>query len=268
METSASILVVDDQENVLDYLLRTLEIAGYQVLAARDGIQALALLESEPVDLILADIAMPRMNGYQLHGRVIENPQWVAIPFIFLTARSLDSDIWYGKELGVDDYLTKPVRHEELLAAVRGRLRRARQLSVSPVLPASRPTVRSEVLSFGQLRIDLGQHRVWIDGRQVKLSAREFALLAHLARRENRVVPLQELVRVTHGLEADRTEAGSLLRPLIRSIRRKLGYRAGQMGCIESVRGVGYQLVVPPDQECRDSAALLPGHVGSRRCVR
>jgi two-component system alkaline phosphatase synthesis response regulator PhoP len=237
MDTPATILAVDDHQNVLDCIVRVLEAAGYRVLAAQDGVEALSLLEGQRVDLIVADISMPRMNGYQLYTKVTENPEWVAIPFIFLTARTLDSDVRYGRELGVDDYVTKPFQREDLLATIRGRLRRARQLA------QANPTSRPDVLSVGELRIDLAQHRVWAKEEQVKLSAREFKLLACLARQQSKTVPLQELVQETHGLDTDHTEAGSLLRPLIRSVRRKLGYHAGQMGCIESVRGVGYRLL-------------------------
>ena len=122
-KTGATILVVDDQPDLLENISLTLESAGHQVLTAGDGVEALAVLQSQPVDLILADIAMPRMNGYQLYERVRENVQWVAIPFLFLTARAMDSDIRYGKELGSDDYLIKPIQPEDLLAAVQGRLR-------------------------------------------------------------------------------------------------------------------------------------------------
>ncbi len=234
---AATILIADDCENVLDCVRRVLERDGYQVLTAPDGMEALSLLESHSVDVIVADIAMPRMNGYQLYTRVIENPEWVAIPFIFLTARALDSDVRYGKELGADDYVTKPFSPDDLLASVRGRLRRARQLAEADLSP------QRDVLSAGGLTIDLAQHRVWANDERIRLSTREFRLLACLAEQQSRAVPLEELVQATHDLETDRTEAGSLLRPLVRSVRRKLGYSAGQMGCIESVRGVGYQLL-------------------------
>jgi DNA-binding response OmpR family regulator len=222
-----------------------LQAAGYQTLAACDGVEALELLRTNPVNLILTDIAMPRMNGYQLHAQVSQDPRWVSIPFIYLTARVLDSDIRYGKELGVDDYLTKPFVRQDLLAAVRGRLRRAQQLAKARSGPHRQEASRPDVVSLGSLRVDLGQHRVWLNGKRARLSAREFRLLACLAGQADKVIPLQELVHVTHDLKTDRVEAGTLLRPLIRSIRRKLGYPAGQMGCIESVRGVGYQLVPP-----------------------
>jgi DNA-binding response OmpR family regulator len=242
MRTNASILVVDDHTAVLESMTMTLEAEGYRVLTATDGIEALSILESQPVDLILADIAMPRMNGYQLLERLRANPEWVTIPFVFLTARAMDSDVRYGKELGVDDYLTKPIEPEDVLAVVQGRLLRAQQLAQASMAPAQHPRRESYVLELGRLRVDPAQHRVWMDNQPIRLSAREFTVLDYLARRVGQVVTPEELVRVTHGLDTNRGEAGTLLRPLVRSLRRKLGYSVGELGCIETVRGVGYLL--------------------------
>jgi two-component system OmpR family response regulator len=243
MEPTVCILVVDDQPDLLENLGLALEAAGYQVLTAGDGVEALGLLQSQTVHLILADIAMPRLNGYQLYERVRQNPNWVTIPFLFLTARTLDSDIRYGKELGADDYLPKPIQPEDLLAVVRGKLKRAQQLAglTASLPPAGAP---HSPLIVGRLRIDPGQYAAWLDGQALELSAREFTLLEYLAHRLNQVVSVQELIRVTHGLDTDPLESGTLLRPLVRSLRRKLGYSVGDMGCIENVRGVGYRLVV------------------------
>jgi DNA-binding response OmpR family regulator len=251
MTSGAHILVVDDQPDLLSNLELTLEAAGYEVITANDGIEALTVLDEQQVDLILADIAMPRMNGYQLYEQVRSNPQWLAIPFLFLTARSLDSDIRYGKELGVDDYLTKPIQPEDLLATVQGKLRRAQQLAQSASRPVPAPVPDQPAatldgpLEVGTLRIDTHQHRVWLRDEMIKLSAREFILLEYLAQRVDTVVPPQELIRVTHQFDTDQEEAGTLLRPLIRSLRRKMGYPVGEIGCIEVVRGVGYRLTVP-----------------------
>jgi two-component system response regulator MprA len=247
MTEPAAILVVEDQPAMRDNLRLSLELSGYRVLTTSDGLEALAVLAAEAVDLILADVAMPRMNGYQLYERVCENPQWVAIPFIFVTARAMDSDVRYGKELGVDDYLTKPIHLDDLLATVQGKLRRARRLVQRAGSPPGKPAAEADLLSIGKLRVEPGQHRVWMADKPIKLSPREFALLEYLAQRAGQVVPFPELCLATHNLDTDHAEAGSLLYPLIRTLRRKMGYQAGEMGYIESVRGVGYRLVAPDD---------------------
>jgi DNA-binding response OmpR family regulator len=243
MENRATILVVDDQEVIQIYAEQVLADAGYRVLVANDGNEALGVLAAHPVNLILADINMPRMNGYQLYDAVVNDPRWVAIPFIFLTGRTMDSDIRYGKELGVDDYITKPFDLDDLLAIVRGRLRRAEKLTASAHRNGAKNATNGPVLTVGALKINLDHHSVEIAGEPVNLSAREFTLLATLAKREGCVVSPEELVHATHDLYTDCRDAGSLLRPMIRSLRRKLGYQAGEMGCINNVRGVGYQLI-------------------------
>ncbi|MFV9505557.1 MAG: response regulator transcription factor [Oscillochloridaceae bacterium umkhey_bin13] len=255
IDTQATILVVDDQPELLEGLALTLEVAGYQIYCAEDGYRALAILETNTVDLIIADIAMPELNGYQLYEQVRQRQAWLSIPFLFLSARSLDSDIRYGKAMGVDDYLTKPIKPEDLLASVAGRLRRARELARVRGFndPASGPTTGSErpqdsdpsLIQHRTLRISPGQHRVWMDEQEVELSPREFKLLELLARQPGQVITLQHLLQASHGFSADTVEAGQLLRPLIRSLRRKLGFPIGEMGWIENVRGVGYRLVVP-----------------------
>jgi DNA-binding response OmpR family regulator len=244
MESETLVLVVDDSLDSRVCVQRILEDAGFRVAMAEDGESALDILSREQVDLILADIAMPRMNGYQLFEKVTEDPAWVAVPFIFLSGRALDSDVRYAKLMGVDDYITKPFRAKELLTTVRGRLKRAEMLQ-----RATRPTTRNKQsdergLVYGSLFIDPASYRVAMDGEDVALSSREFRLLRCLAENRGRVVPLQEIVKATHGLETDYQDAGSLIRPLVRSVRRKLGYSPGEWGCIRSVRGVGYQMVV------------------------
>jgi DNA-binding response OmpR family regulator len=258
MSVKDTILIVDDQPSIRICMKQLLDRAGYQVLTANDGDEALALLQSQPVDLIIADIIMPHMDGYQLHERVIENPAWVAIPFVFLTACRLDVDIRRGKASGADGYLVKPVGGEDLISTVRGRLRRARQLT--DTLAESAPPLRKEatVLTAGRLRIEVDQYRAWLDERPLELSTSEFRLLQCLAQRVNKVVSLEDLVQSTHGLECDHDEASSLLRPMVRSLRRKMGYQAGNIGCIQSVRGVGYRLVPSVDSP-PDPTRRLPG---------
>jgi len=251
---TAVILVAEDQPAMQRNIQIGLEMAGYQVVVAADGIEALDVLNKQPVDLILADVAMPRMNGYQLYEKLRQEPRWLPIPFIFISARGLDSDVRYGKALGADDYLVKPFQLEDLLAIVAGRLRRARELAQPSSRPADQVVAAAgaaagrEYLTAGALRISVAQHRVWKNRERVELSLKEFTLLEYLARRPGLVVPFADLCRATHGFEASQPEAGNLLYSVVRSLRRRLGYAAGEMGCIESVRGVGYRLA-PPAQE-------------------
>lgn len=250
---TARILVVEDQPAMQRSMRMGLEMSGYEVVTAADGQEALAVLEHEPIDLILADVAMPRMNGYQLYEELRQRPRWALIPFIFVSARALDSDIRYGKALGADDYLVKPFQLEDLLAIVAGRLRRAQELARAVGLAAGQATETATApaagggVVVGRLRINRQQHRVWKDGELVELSPREFIFLEYLAQRPGQAVPLTELCRATHDLETDAAEAGALLYSLVRSLRRRLGYSAGEMGCIESVRGIGYRLVAWPE---------------------
>jgi DNA-binding response OmpR family regulator len=251
METGARILIVEDQPSVRALLERILSMSGYEVVTANDGAEALSVLSANNVDLIVADIMMPHMDGYQLYEKVIANPKWVRIPFVYLTARVLESDIRYGKELGVDDYLIKPVEAQDLLSVVRGKLRRAQRLERAPVQTRLQSDPVSGMLTLGHLRLQVGQYRVWLDGEPLALSNTEFRLLEHLALHATSVVPLQELIQVTHGLQTTYGEASDLLRPMVRSLRRKMGYQAGDMGCIEAVRGIGYRLISPTDSRSR-----------------
>jgi formylglycine-generating enzyme required for sulfatase activity/AmiR/NasT family two-component response regulator len=127
------ILVIDDNPELVDGVKLTLEMEGYQVLAATNGQEALELLERITPNLILADIMMPEMDGYELYERVHQDERWVHVPFIFVTAKTEKADIQRGKEMGVDDYITKPFDPDDLVAAIRGRLKRMVELtSYSP----------------------------------------------------------------------------------------------------------------------------------------
>jgi len=130
---SAIILVVDDNAELVEGVKITLEMEGYQVLTATDGVEALDILERTTPDLILADIMMPNMDGYELYERINSDPRWVQIPFVFLTAKTDKADILRGKEMGVDDYITKPFDPQDLIAVVRGRLKRMTEVTGRPV---------------------------------------------------------------------------------------------------------------------------------------
>ena len=122
------ILVVEDHESLLAGIQDVLEAEGYTVLTATDGMKALQAMEEMRPDLIVADIMMPRMDGYALYEAVRARPEWVPIPFIFLTAKAEKEDVLKGKDMGAEDYITKPFEHHELLVVVRARLGRARAI--------------------------------------------------------------------------------------------------------------------------------------------
>lgn len=130
MEQQTKLLVVEDDPAMLVAFRDVLEGAGYSVLTASNGEAALNLLETELPDLILSDISMPVMDGYKLFEAVRQHPQGTAIPFIFLTARGTREDTFYGRSLGADDYITKPVTTKELLSAVKARLERSDELKI------------------------------------------------------------------------------------------------------------------------------------------
>lgn len=123
------VLIVDDNPELLSGVKLTLEMEGFQALTAQNGKEALEVLERITPDLILADIMMPEMDGYELYEQVHQREDWVKVPFIFLTAKTDVGDIRRGKEMGVDDYITKPFEPEDIVAAIKGRMKRLDEVS-------------------------------------------------------------------------------------------------------------------------------------------
>lgn len=242
-QTKATVLLVDDEQELLEIMETALQNEGYATLSANDGQRALELLQTVGVDIIVADVAMPRMNGYQLYERVRANPDWTPIPFVMLTGRAMDSDIRYAREMGVDDYLTKPVELDDLLSTVRGRLLRAKQLSEAQERKQSAPNPQDTLRTVGSLTLDRSSYQVHYKACALTLSAREFSLLEYFMRSPGAVLDVVALVKVTHDLTTDPIEAGSLLRPLIRSLRGKIQGAGGNPQTIENIRGVGYRLL-------------------------
>ena len=241
-----TILIVDDEPVTLTVLECLLQQHGYQILLAHDGSEALDLLRRRPIDLILADVAMPGLNGYQLCEQVknSDDPALALTPVILLSARALASDIRYGKSLGADDYLTKPLDLVSLLAVIKGKLCAAERLRAAfsaPTLPRPEPVI-SLTLGQRQLRLEPKFGQAWLDGRELALTEKELRLLTCLARRPGWVVSDVELVEATHGLKrAGKQQARrKAVRSIVAYLRRKL---AGAV-CIETVRGRGYMLVV------------------------
>ncbi len=157
-----TVLVVEDSKTILFTISRTLQLEGLEVLTADDGQYALDILQTRLPDLIVTDVMMPRVDGYQLHDKVHEDPRTSHIPFIFLTAKGTQEDIRLGKEMGADDYIVKPFSPKDLVSTVRGRLRRIEQLRSHT--EREKENVSEQILNYlsQKLRAPLTHMRGWI----------------------------------------------------------------------------------------------------------
>jgi DNA-binding response OmpR family regulator len=240
------ILVVEDNPDMTATLKLALEMEGYQVLNAANGLEALRILERVTPDLIVADIMMPRMNGYELYEATHQDERWLSIPFIFLTAKTGKEDIRLGKEMGADDYLVKPVEKEDLIAAIRGKLKRVKELkaAVEAVQEGLEGPIPKGTLKTGDLIIDLDRHVVTFKGEPIHLTPTEFRLLVCLANNIDFVVSCRELVEQVHHYHCeDESEAREIIRPHIKNLRHKIEPDPTHFTYIVNVRGVGYKLM-------------------------
>ena len=240
------ILIVEDDVAVAEGLRMTLRVEGWRAESFTDGRRALEWMASHQPDLVVADIMMPGMNGYQFFQRVRGNPDWQWIPFVFLTAKAELEDIRYGRELGADDYLTKPIEPDDLIAAVRGRLARYQQLEASARRSsADRPLGRFQI---AVVVVDLGSHQVSVDGQEVRLSPTEFGILQRLLLAGGAAVDYDDLMGHEEEDVLDIRDTAELLRYHIRNLRSKLAQASATLDIIENVRGVGYRLNQPVSQ--------------------
>ena len=221
-----TILVVDDQPNVRTLLTDYLTAQGYRVLTAPDGQQGLYVARHERPDLILLDIMMPNMDGYQFLSSFRRESE---APVIVITARDEETDAVLGLELGADDYVIKPFRMRELSARIRAVLRR----KTIPVTP-------NEVLRNGGLSMDIDAHLVTMNKKEVNLTPLEFKLLETLLRQQGKVFTRADL----SDLLADDGFAGlsSTLNVHMRNLRLKLGEDPSNPVYLETVFGVGYRM--------------------------
>lgn len=221
------ILIVEDEEDLAASLKYNLEKeGGYAVVIARTGEQGLALARQKVFDLILLDLMLPGIDGFEVCRTLRSSPDYGNSPILFLTARVEESDKLIGLEIGADDYLTKPFSMKEVLARVKAHLRRAVRSS------ASEPGVYHGV----DLEVDFEGHVVRSAGREVVLTRMEFALLASLIRSRGRVLTRDHLLEKVWGY--DYHGDTRTIDVHVRRLRRKLGPPADQ---IETVFGVGYR---------------------------
>jgi DNA-binding response OmpR family regulator len=225
-----TLLLVDDEKEILDLLEIYLKNEGYVLLRASNGVEALEVLRQKEVDLIILDIMMPRMDGIQACMRIREEKN---MPIIMLSAKSQDMDKIMGLSTGADDYMTKPFNPLELVARVKSQLRRYKRLNVS----ASRI---EEEIEIDELVINTATHEVRVEGREIRLTPREFAILELLARNRGLVFSIEKIYESVWNeafYESDNT-----VMVHIRKIREKLETTPRQPKYIKTVWGVGYKI--------------------------
>ena len=230
-----TILTADDDPQLLRLMTRNLQLEGYDVLGASDGQQALELIESNPPDLVLLDVMMPKMDGFTVCYRVRE---FSSVPIIIVTARGQDQDKVRGLDLGADDYLTKPFSVDELLARVRAVLRRS-QFTARENAQGLRASTAT-----GDLTIDYSQHLVILAGREVPLTPNEYRILAYLAQNVGHVVTQDLLLEHVWGSEY--LGEGHMLQVNINRLRHKLEVDPTQPHYILTKVGIGYSLASLP----------------------
>ncbi len=220
------ILVVDDEEDLQELLRYNLEKEGFSVTCVSSGEEALAQIKKKSPSLVLLDLMLPGIDGFDVCRKLKSDSSTSGIPVVMLTAKGEDADIVAGLELGADDYATKPFSPKVLVARIRSVLRRKRK-DLSP---------SDEILEVRSLKIDSRRRQVKVGGKTVDLTATEFALLHHLAGKPGWVFTRGQLIDAVRGGDYPVTERSIDVQ--IAGLRKKLG-PAGRD--IETVHGVGYR---------------------------
>ena len=221
----ATILVVDDEPRITQLVRDYLERAGFSVVTAHDGREALMRARTEHPDLVVLDLGLPQLDGLDVTRHLRRDAD---VPIIMLTARDDETDKLVGLELGADDYVTKPFSPRELVARVRAVLRRRDRLGVDDVLRA------------GDLLLDVPRMRLEVGGRLVELTATEFTLLAAMARQPGRVFTRAQLLDAIHGVAFESYERA--IDAHVKNVRRKIEPAPHDPVYVLTVYGVGYRL--------------------------
>ncbi len=229
-----TILIVDDERDLVQVVEFNLRQAGFETIAAYDGEQALAAVRHRLPDLVLLDLMLPDLPGTEICRNLKSNPRTKSVPVIMLTARGEEVDRVVGFELGADDFVTKPFSVRELVLRVKAVLRRG----AGAESDGDRP--REQV---GPVRIDPTAHRAFVEGKEVELTALEFKLLStfmsRLGRVQTREMLLQDVWEMSADLQTRTVDTH------VKRLREKLGEGRD---LIETVRGVGYRMVDPAEQ--------------------
>jgi two-component system OmpR family response regulator len=230
MAGNDKILIVEDDRNLLDTLKYNLRKEGYAVVIAVDGAEALDVARREKPDLIVLDIMLPKMSGFEVCRILRKN---MTVPILMLTAKAEETDKIVGLEIGADDYMTKPFSLRELLARVRAMLRRVKMAEVPP--GAQKP-----VLKIGDIEVDIARHQASKGGTALELTPKEFDLLVFLARNKSLVFSRDQLLEKVWGYDfAGDTRTVDVH---IRWLRQKIEADPNNPKHLVTVRGTGYKL--------------------------
>jgi DNA-binding response OmpR family regulator len=222
----SQILIAEDEERISSFIAKGLRAAGYAPTAVGTGNEAFEHARTGEFDLLVLDIGLPDQDGFTVLRRLREKR--IMLPVIILTARTSVTDTVAGLEGGADDYMPKPFRFEELLARIRLRLRQDVDQSAGDVT----------VLTHGGLALDLRTRQIRVDGRDVDLSAREFALAETFLRHPGQVLSREQLLSQVWGYDFD--PGSNVVDVYVRYLRNKVGAEH-----VSTVRGMGYRLVDP-----------------------
>ncbi len=235
MARKLTVLLVDDDPQLVRLVRANLESSDYRVLSAADAPLALSILDQEIPDLLVLDVMLPGIDGYELCRRVREVS---TVPIIMLTAKVEDADKVRGLKLGADDYVTKPFNVQELLARIEAVLRRAGS-------PAEANAPR--IFTQGDVSVDLLRRRVTVAGREVPLTLTEYKLLSELVTNAGRIMLHRELLTRVWGVEYQ--DESEYLRAYIRHLRQKIEPDPHQPRYIISKPGIGYLFVAASNSD-------------------
>lgn len=227
---STKILVVEDDRNLLDTIKYNLSKEGYEVVAASDGAEALDVARREKPDLIILDLMLPKISGFDV-CRILRKE--MIVPILILTAKAEETDKIVGLEIGADDYMTKPFSLRELLARVRAMLRRTKMVE-------TQSESEQALIKVEDIEIDIARHQASKEARTLELTPKEFDLLAFLARNKGMVFNRDQLLQKVWGYDfAGNTRTVDVH---IRWLREKIEDNSNEPKLLITVRGVGYKL--------------------------
>lgn len=230
---SEKILIIEDEPDILRLIEFNLRAAGYSTLRAMTGREGIDKARLEKPDLVLLDLMLPDIRGTEVCMQLKNDASTGHIPIVMLTARSEEVDRIVGFELGADDYITKPFSARELTLRVRAILRRGRQ--------GPPEEEAGEIIQFGEIEVDTGRHRIFVDGEELQLTHLEFRLFTTFLKRKGRVQSRDTLLNDVWGVSAAVTTR--TVDTHVKRLREKLGV-AGRY--IETVRGIGYRFQESP----------------------